>query len=122
MRGPATGRTFYRLVRTNPPTGIDWLPPAKLPRKALRPASDPLAEHWNEGLSVWETLDRARQEAAVLAARHGGKSHFRYVARLDFGFYTSVECDDTIKTPLHWTLFGPTDEIIDAMTSSGARV
>lgn len=120
-RYAVTGRTFYRLVRTTPPTADDWLPQAKLPGRWAKPASHPLAEHWNEGISVWDTVDAARRQNAVIARRKNG-SPFRFIARLDFGAYPKVECDDTIRTPNHWTLFGPTAEIEAAVTSSNTQV
>jgi len=85
------------------------------------PTSEPNHEAWNQGVSVWQTQAQAVALAQSLAKRPGG-SPFHFIARLDFGLYTPVECDDSLGPPGHWTLYGPVADMLAVVTSSSTQV
>jgi hypothetical protein len=62
-------RTFYRLVRTDPPRPDDFLPQAALRRPP--PRQDPKFLRAWEGLSVFDDAEALRQLAMALKWRMG---------------------------------------------------
>ena len=121
MRVPVSGLTFYRLVRTDPPTDIDFVPNGRLPGESLWRPTHPQADAWNDGISVWDSLDEARSLAGRLSASPKGNP-FRFIARLDFPSSSPVVGEGPGKRG-HWTLYGSvTEELSSAVTSSSEPV
>jgi hypothetical protein len=61
LSAQSVGRAFFRLVRENPPTVRDFLSNAAQGR-TLGSLDAALQRRW-EGISVFDTLERARQHA-----------------------------------------------------------
>ncbi len=63
MGASAVARTFYRIVRTNPPTLIDFTPPAVLGQVPF--SNDPAKCRLQRGLSAYATEAQARRKARI---------------------------------------------------------
>jgi hypothetical protein len=98
-------RTFYRIVKTNPPTVADFISNLALGRVPKHP--DPrVLSLWN-GLSVFDQESQARQKARE--APYLG----RYIAELRVLEGDPLRYQRTMRTPGHYTLWGPADVILN---------
>lgn len=91
------GRTFYRIIRGPIPTLADFLSH----KQHRRPLRDPKwAREWAEGISVYPSLDYAKEQARTLRYRAG-----RYVVPLDVPDDGSIDVAQTMGDPLHHTIY-----------------
>ena len=103
--------TFYRIVRADPPDARDFLPAQVLGRPAPRGADAHLLALWSDGVSMFDTVERARMMAR-LYPRLGA-----FIARLE------IETDDphinSEKTlgPGHVTLRGAPETMLERVRS-----
>lgn len=94
---PLAFRTFYRIVKVNPPTRQDFLSAQALGRTV--PRGDPeLARLW-DGLSVWQTEAQARRKA------RGVPEIGEYIAELQFPDDGSLRYRRTLQSRGHHTLW-----------------
>src|SRR5262245_43486234 len=97
-------RTFYRIVKTNPPTVADFTSNLALGRVPQHP--DPrVLRLWN-GLSVFDQESRARQKAREMPYLG------RYIAELRVLEGDPLRYQRTLRTPGHYTLWGSADVIL----------
>lgn len=112
MRHPAAGRRFFRLIRTSPPSADDFVAQGQRPGYVVRRAVDPaLREAIMHGVSVFDTMEAARAQNAVFAARPGG-SPFRYIATLEVPGSSLITCDDAFGNAHHWDLYGAPEDLL----------
>lgn len=91
-------RTFYRIVRTDPPTLTDFTS-AWILGKA-RPTDDPEALRLADGLSVFRTEAQAQRHARRMPMLG------RYLAEVAIASSAPVRAERTLRTPGHHTLWG----------------
>jgi hypothetical protein len=99
--------TFYRILKTNPPTEADFLSYAALGRP-LRRDTPELRRSW-EGVSTYDTLDAAR--AIVANAPRIG----RFIAELEIGEDGPVAFEQSGADPSHFDLFGTAADMLSAV-------
>ena len=103
--------TFYRIVHADPPDERDFLPAKVLGRPSPRGADAHLLALWSDGISMFDSVERARK-TAQLFPRLGS-----YIARLE------IEPDDpninSEKTlgPGHFTLRGAPEMMLERVRS-----
>lgn len=90
-------RTFYRIVRGNPPTKDDFLPYAAM---GGPPPADPQVRRLWKGVSVYDTIDRARN----LARKRPTLG--TYVAMVDVPWSQAIQAERTGHRRGHHTLWG----------------
>jgi len=97
-------RTFYRIVRTNPPTLADFF--SDEARGKPKPtAADKASLH--QGLSVYATLAQARRKARGVTVLG------RFVAQLEIPDETLVRAERTFsRSPGHHTLWAEPAELL----------
>lgn len=88
-------RTFYRIVKTNPPTADDFMPRPLRQNVGLNPRLRELAS----GISLWTTQAQA-QRAAREVPKLG-----RYIARLEFVDSDWPRIEKTLDRG-HFTVWG----------------
>lgn len=116
MRTTAAGRTFYRLVRTYPPTEADFVPQGRMPGYRIRPGVAPrLLESIMNGVSVFDSVESARAQNDVFRKRRGG-SLYEYVAILDVPPDSDILCDDEFGNEHHWDLYSTPGALLACMT------
>lgn len=99
QHGGATGvPTFYRIVRTDPPSLHDFLSAQQLGKRS--PGNDPELQRLQDGLSVYATLAQARRKARASPALGS------YVATLDIPDDAHVIYERTLTSSGHHTLWG----------------
>ena len=91
-------QTFYRIVRTDPPTLIDFTS-AKMLGKA-RPTDDLEVLRLADGVSVFQTETQARRHARRMPMLGA------YIAEIAILTGTPVRYERTLRTPGHHTLWG----------------
>jgi hypothetical protein len=91
-------QTFYRIVRSDPPTLMDFTS-AKALGKA-RPTDDPEALRLADGLSVFRTEAQAHRHARRMPMLGG------YIAAVAIAANAPVYVERTLRTPGHHTLWG----------------
>jgi hypothetical protein len=99
----SVGRAFYRLVRESPPTVQDFLSNAAQGR-TLASSDAELQRRW-EGISVFDSLERARQHARRRPELG------RFIAELWVTEGMAVDYERTGNTRGHYTLWGEPDII-----------
>ena len=102
-------RTFYRIVRSNPPTARDFLSHAAQGKPAGRRAQ---REGWDTGVSAYDSLEHARARAAYWQFRHG-----EHIAALRVGENSSITYKQTTGDSAHFTLWGAADTLRDCVES-----
>lgn len=102
--------TFYRIVKTDPPTLIDFTSNAARGRP-IRPGL-PLVYHrlW-DGLSVYDAVDYA--EAKARASPMIG----RFIAALRFSIDTRVRIERTTTELGHSTIWGASEDLLGRVIS-----
>jgi hypothetical protein len=99
--------TFYRIVRTDPPTVTDFLTDRQAGRQ---PPSPHLLRLW-DGRSVFDTEDTAR-EVAMRFPVIGS-----YIATLDIIEGGAISAERTLRRPGHYTLWGDAAAILERVVS-----
>src|SRR4051795_11808283 len=109
VRQAGAVRTFYRIVKTNPPTVADFTSNLALGRVPKYP--DPrVLSLWN-GLSVFDQESQARQKA--LEAPYLG----RYIAELRVIESDPLRYQRTLRTPGHYTLWGSSNLMLSRVVA-----
>ena len=101
-------RTFYRVVRTNPPTRTDFLSNDAKGREP-RDRDPEILRLW-DGLSVYDSATRARQQAR----RYRGMGRFIAALTIDDG--DTIRLEKTMDDPRHYTLWGSPEAVLALMT------
>jgi hypothetical protein len=91
-------QTFYRIVRSDPPTLMDFTS-AKALGKA-RPTDDPEALRLADGLSVFRTEAQAHRHARRMPMLG------THIAEVAIAASAPVHVERTLRTPGHHTLWG----------------
>jgi hypothetical protein len=102
--------TFYRLVRSNPPTMDDFTSNCERGRRRRTERGETI-EDWT-GLSVFDSLEAVRD----LRRRAQFGYRVQWVARLDIPNHTAIEWRRT-HGPGHWTLWGSARAILATVVS-----
>ncbi|HLZ73343.1 MAG TPA: hypothetical protein VKV26_25845 [Dehalococcoidia bacterium] len=102
-------RTFYRIVQSDPPTERDFLSHAEQGKPAGRKAQ---AEGLHTGVSVYDSLEHARDRAAYWQFRHG-----EYIAVLRVAQNPSITYKQTSNDPAHFTLWATADVLLACVES-----
>jgi hypothetical protein len=90
-------RAFYRIVRTDPPIVDDFLP---YEARGGKPPDEPYLRRLWQGVSVYDTANRARNRA--LKQPHLG----RYIAELRIAWGSGIHAERTGHRRGHHTLWG----------------
>jgi hypothetical protein len=98
-------RTFYRLVRHDPPTAEDFKSRCELGRRRRSERGETIAD-WT-GLSVYDSLDAVRD----LLRRAEFGSDVMGVVRVDLPEGTAIEWEKTHGAG-HWTVWGSSQRIV----------
>ena len=100
--------TFYRVVKANPPGIRDFLSGKILDRT---PPADPnLLPLW-DGISVFDTEDRARQRALRVP------SLGEYIAAMEIPDDGSIRYERSLNRPGHYTLWADADALLALVVS-----
>jgi hypothetical protein len=102
-------RSFYRIVKTDPPTVADFTSNSALGRVPKYP--DPRVVSLWSGLSVFDQDAQARQKA--LATPYLGQ----YIAELQVREDDPLRYERTLRTPGHYTLWGSSDVILSRVVA-----
>ena len=102
-------RTFYRVVRTDPPTRQDFLSHEALGIQLRNPDDHEL---WR-GLSVQATEQQARQRARL-------PGFGRFIAEVSIPVDGDIRWQRTGRQPGHHTLWGSPDELVASVTRTVA--
>lgn len=100
-------RTMFRIVRTNPPTLDDFLSYAEQGVEPMRPLTADEAHRWL-GLSVYDSLDRARGQARRRRGQLGW-----FVSRLELP--DDIVIEQTGANTAHHTIWGDPDAFLAAV-------
>ena len=90
--------TFYRIVRTDPPTETDFLSHKALGRR-LRHDTPEYRRSW-EGISVYDTLEAARENRARFPRLSG------FIAELEIAEGGPIAYAKTLTDPNHYDVWG----------------
>ncbi len=97
-------RTFYRIVKANPPTVADFLSDRAVGRP--RPLNPELLR-LHDGLSVYATLAQARRKAKAFPVLGG------YIAVLRVDDDGPITCERTLQSSSgHHTLWGDAEALL----------
>ncbi len=101
-------RTFYRTVKHILPIREDFLSDKDIGKTIPRRLE--FVRLW-EGLSVFETLDQARQKAIAFPAQGA------FIAALAIPNAGRITYERTGRTEGHYTLWGDADDLLKCVTS-----
>jgi hypothetical protein len=101
--------TFYRVVKSNPPTEDDFL--SHRARGVRLRRDTPENRRLWEGVSVTNTSETSRR----LAERFPTMGHF--VAVIELPEHASVIFEQTTDVPSHYTLWGTPRDMLDLVVS-----
>ena len=104
MESRSAAGTHYRIVRTNPPTDEDFKSYTALGIKPRQPNPDPETLHLFDGVSVLDTLERAR------AYIEKGRVRGEYVARLEIPEETPITYEGPRRG--HGNLYGAPPHVL----------
>jgi hypothetical protein len=90
-------RLFYRIVRTNPPSLLDFT--SNQAQRKVVPSDPVLAGVWDR-LSVQNTLTQARRKSRVSPMLG------RFVATIRVPLDGTIRFERTLSTPGHYTIWG----------------
>jgi hypothetical protein len=93
-------RTFYRIVRTDPPTLRDFQSNAEIGKEPRRPLTRREQSLWR-GLSVYGSLEAALASRAKYP-RLGG-----FIARIRVAPDVMIRVEQTGRDPEHYTIWAP---------------
>lgn len=103
-------RTFYHLVKHNPPSRADFLSYAEQGIPIVD--DDPQMRRIAGGVSACATLAQARNRARLPSLRH-----HRYVAELNLQDEAAITFERTGRQRGHYTLWGDADELLACVVS-----
>jgi hypothetical protein len=106
--GGTTLRAFYRIVLTDPPTPVDFTSFAALGRRPRR--ADSNVDRLWDGLSMYDTEERARQKARQLPYLGG------YLARVMISIGAPFRVERTLASPGHHTVWGDPTALLNCVT------
>jgi hypothetical protein len=98
-------RTLHRIVRSDPPTLLDFTSNAALGR-VLRNPTPELLDRWS-GLSAYDTEEQARHRARWAADRRRWLGDF--IAVLEVG--SEIRVEQTFE-PGHYTVWGEPEALL----------
>lgn len=102
-------RTFYRIVRSNPPSLIDFMSDEM---KGLPPRNDdPETLRLWTGLSVYVTRNQARNKARTYPWLGG------FIARLEIPEAGTARWERTTTSRGHYTLWGAPPDVLKCVVS-----
>jgi hypothetical protein len=101
--------TFYRIVRTDPPTEVDFASHRALGRR-LRRDTPALRRSW-EGVSVTST------EAAIRDLARRLPQLGRFIAVLSIPDHGPVRYEQSGESPAHYDLFGEPRDMLAAVVT-----
>jgi hypothetical protein len=99
---------FYRIVKTDPPTPLDFTSNKALGKAPRGPERDDPAL-W-EGLSMYNSEAAARQQARRIPKLGA------YLARLSVAGVETVRYGQTLSNPAHHTVWGEPNVLIGCIT------
>ena len=103
-----TVRVLYRIVLSNPPTLADFTSFAALGRHPRR--ADSNVDRLWDGLSMYDTEERARQKARQLPYLGG------YLARVVIAGGAPFRVERTLASPGHHTVWGDPTALLNCVT------
>jgi len=98
--------TLYRIVHSDPPTQHDFMPGKALGRSAPRGVDARAAAAWAEGLSMFDTVERARATAMAFPQIGG------FIAELEI---SAIDADVRYEKsfgPGHFTVYATPDVLL----------
>ncbi len=101
-------RTFYRTVKRNPPGREDFLSDRDAGKR--RPRQQGLVRLW-EGLSVFETLEQARQKAIAFPAQGD------FIATIVIPDDSRIRYERTGRSEGHHTLWGTPNDLLQCVVA-----
>lgn len=101
-------RTFYRVVKRNPPTRDNFLSCEALGIRLLR--DTPEARRQARGVSVYSRMREAREKSEV--SPHLGK----YIATLEIPDGSAITFAQTSQNRRHFTHWGESDDLLACVT------
>lgn len=103
MASQEHGRTFYRIVWTNPPTIADFIP------KRSKPGwmEDPEVARLRSGISVYQTEAQARRKSRGMPWLGNA-----FIAELQIADQADIRYERTTRSHGHFTLWGSPDIIL----------
>lgn len=107
-------RASYRIVRGPEVSEDDFKPAKELGKPLLDPA---LERQWAEGLSVYDTFERAATRARRYRYKLG-----RFVVAILLPVGATIEVEQTGNDPRHYTLFGDPLELLSFASDPPKRV
>ena len=102
-------RVFYRIVRSDPPTALDFTSNAARGRPLHDPSPEAL-RLW-DGISVNATEAQARRRARQMPMLGS------HIARLDVPPDAAVRAERTTRTPGHYTLWADPAALLTCVTA-----
>ena len=103
-------RTFYHLVKNNPPTRDDFL--SYLEQGITLKIDTPEARRLASGVSACATLHQARNRARLPSLRDHA-----YIAELHIPDEAPITFERTGRVPGHHTLWGSPDDMLRCVVS-----
>lgn len=103
-------RTFFRIVKSNPPTESDFTSNFARGRRLPKQMPVPLQELWT-GLSVYDRLGLARRKGE-LSPMLGS-----YIVELRIPEGSSIRVQRTTADPGHFTIWGEPSEVTKCITN-----
>ena len=100
--------TFYRVVKTNPPTLADFRSDKE--RGKAQPSTPELARLW-DGLSVADSEDRVRKMVQRFPAMGS------FIAAIAVPEHGAIRYERTVRRPGHYTLWGDAAAILERVQS-----
>lgn len=101
-------RVLYRIALTNPPTLADFTSFAALGRRLRR--ADPNVDRLWDGVSMYDTEERARQKAKQLPYLGN------HLARVVISAGTAFRVQRTLASPGHYTVWGDPASLLGCVT------
>jgi hypothetical protein len=103
-------REFFRIVHGKEPTIEDFKSLRALGRRLRDPAYE---REWAEGISVYDSFDRACEVARSYRFRPGS-----YVVKLVVPEESDVEYRQTFEDPRHYTIYAESELILTLVTGA----
>lgn len=107
-------RTYYRIVRSLHVSEDDFKSAKELGKPLIEPA---LERQWAEGLSVYDTIERAANRARRFRYNLG-----RFVVAITLPVGVEIEVEQTGNDPHHFTLYGDPIQLLGFATDPPKRI